>query len=356
MPPPAAPAPLEALFEQQAGACERLGSPFMARLLRVCGARLKPGTPVADRLIGWPDDATALGDATALRFAGALHALVLMQRDPALMAAYPPNDADDDMLWRAVANALVTHEMHMMTWLDSAPQTNEVRRSVAMLSAAQIVAQRFPGLPLRVSEIGASAGLNLYFDRYALALPDGSTRGAADPVITLQPDWSGPLPADAPFEIAERRGVDLNPLDPTETAARLRLRSYTWPDQPDRMARLDAALSIAKPCVDRADAALWLPERLAEPKPGQVDFVFHTIAWQYFPPEIDAACRKALEDAAARATPDAPFAHLSVETLRHGNGAEVALTLSTGGTPERLILGHMDPHGRRMEATPAIAG
>lgn len=337
---------LIALFDAQAEACERLGSPFMERMLRLCGQRLASGHPVTDRLLAWKGDPSALGDAIALRLAGALHALVLTGRDPGLAAAYPPHKTDDEALWSAIQSALTTHQDHVMEWLNNAPQTNEVRRSTAMIAATQILADRFPDLSLRASELGASAGLNLFFDRFALTLPDGSYRGASDPVVTLQPEWTGPLPPSAEVTVADRRGVDLNPLNPGDNEAQLRLKSYTWPDQPDRMARLEAALTIARPLVDRGDAGDWLARRLERPVPGMIDFVFHTIAWQYFPPATDAACRATLEAAGARATQDAPLAHLSVEAVKGRRLAEVRLELWPGdGTKHELILGEMNPHG-----------
>ncbi|MGI3169205.1 DUF2332 domain-containing protein [Pseudooceanicola sp. C21-150M6] len=344
---------LPELFVAQAGACGRLGSPFMDRMLHLCARNMPPDHEITRRLQSWPGDATALGAAIVLRFAGALHALVLRDLHPDLTAAYPPNTVDDTTLWSAIRAAMGRHQTEILHWLDSAPQTNEVRRSAAMIAAACLLAERCPGLPLRLSELGASAGLNLWFDHYALSLPVGTTRGAQDPVITLTPDWQGPLPPDLPFTIADRRGVDLNPLSPDDPQARLRLRSYTWPDQADRMARLDAALTIATPVVDRGDAGDWLHARLARPTPGQIDLVFHTIAWQYFPASTDAACRAALADAATRATPDTPLAHLWVEAAPDQKLASARLTLWTGAPePEILPLGQMDPHGRQFIAAP----
>lgn len=343
------------LFDRQAEACEALGSAFMGRLLRLCGARLAPGDPVSDRLLSWPGDTSAYGAAIALRLAGALHALVLMDRDAELTAAYPPNPATDDALWQAVQRAMTRHRDHMLHWLDSAPQTNEVRRAIAMISASHILAARFPGLPLRLSELGASAGLNLFFDRFALCLPDGTTRGPETPVLRLTPEWTGPLPPQRQVIISDRRGVDLNPLDPHDPQAVLRLRSYTWPDQPERMARLDAALSVATPVVDQGDAGDWLTTRLLAPAKGQIDLIYHTIAWQYFPAETDAACRAALTRAGDRATPDAPVAHLSVEAEPGRPGAALTLTIWQGGPPERIDLGRMSPHGIHIETRPPFA-
>lgn len=333
---------LRAHFRRQADACETLGSPFTARLLRLLAERMVPGRAVETRLFNWPE--ASLGpDAVALRLAGALHALVLMERDADLTDAYPPQDTDDDALWQALDAALDRHQGHILHWLDSAPQTNEVRRATALILGASAAVHHFPGLPLRVSELGASGGLNLNFDRYGLRLPGGYF-GPERPVLTLEPDWQGSPPHLHPFHIAERRGVDLKPVDPQDPDHVLRLKSYTWPDQPDRMERLAAALSVAGAPVDRGDAGAWLAARLTDPSPGQIDFLYHTIAWQYFPDETAQACRDTIDQAAARATADAPFAWLSFEMDDQSPGAPVILRLWPGDI--RLDLGRMDFHGR----------
>ncbi len=220
------------------------------------------------------------------------------------------------------------------------PKTNEVRRAAALILGASILAARFSGLPLRISELGASAGLNLNFDLYALS----GFHAPADPILTLTPEITGPLPAPHPFTIADRRGVDLNPLDPVNPADVLRLSSYIWPDQPARMARTRAALAAAGPAPDRGDAGAWLTGRLAIPAPGQIDLLYHTIAWQYFPPETIAACRAAIAGAAARATSDAPFAWLAFEGDGASPGAPVTLRIWPGNLT--IPLGRMDFHGR----------
>ena len=123
-------------FRIQSRACAGLGSPFMARLMGLAADRLAPGNPVADRVLGWPGDGGPSGASVPLRLAGALHALVLDGTEPELRAVYPPADTSDAALWDAVETAFVRHEARLLRWLDSPPQTNEVRRSAALLAAA----------------------------------------------------------------------------------------------------------------------------------------------------------------------------------------------------------------------------
>ncbi|MFC2969261.1 DUF2332 domain-containing protein [Acidimangrovimonas pyrenivorans] len=345
-----APVSLPEAFRLQARACAGLGSPFMARLLPLLADRLHPGTALTDRLFGWPRDLTARGDAVPLRLAGGLHALVLSGQDDALAAAYADwARLSDDALVGAVLEAMARHQAFLLDWLDNAPQTNEVRRAAALIAAGHWLADRF-GLPLVLSELGASAGLNLLWDRYALEI-DGHRYGPDAPVLTLTPDWDGPLPPQTAPEVTERRGVDLNPLAPG--ADRLRLLAYLWADQSDRLARTAAALDAAAqrpPPVDRGDAAGWAEARLAEPRPGALHLVYHTIAAQYFPAETRARLAAALQAAGARATPEAPLAHLAMEADEATPGAGLTLQTWPGGRTHAL--GRVDFHGRWLRWTP----
>ncbi|HCX11072.1 MAG TPA: DUF2332 domain-containing protein, partial [Hyphomonas sp.] len=99
---------------------------------------------------------------------------------------------------------------------------------------------------------------------------DGGTwqrPGASD--VTISTIWNGPEPAhlDAAPVIASRAACDLNPIDLTNEAAFLRLKSYTWPDQAGRLARLDAAAELARHMgvrVEQADAVDWLAQKLTK--------------------------------------------------------------------------------------------
>lgn len=332
---------VRAAFTRQAEACAALGSPFTARLCNLAAARLQPGTPVADRVLTWAGDPAPSADSVPLRLAGALHALRL--QDKALQAVYPPAEASDEALWHAVAQAFDAHADDILHWLDSPPQTNEVRRSAALLPVFARLWQMF-ALPLDLSELGASGGLNLRADQYRLSLP-GAGLGPEGSPVTLSPAWDGPPPHPALPAIRHRAGVDLNPLDPAQPAGALRLRAYLWADQADRLARTEAAIAIAAhhPArVTRADAADWLATALT-PRPGHTHLIFHTVAWQYFPAAVQTRAAALIRAAGAQATAAAPLAWFGMEA-DGGEGAALTLRTWPGGT--ETLLGRADFHGR----------
>ena len=315
----------------------------MGRLMPLLADRLQPTGAVARRVLDWPGDVGPGGQSVPLRLAGALHGLVLDGADPALAAAYPPNAVDDDTLFAAVEGALDRHETRVMAWLDQAPQTNEVRRAAALIPAIWWALGRFD-LPLVLSELGASAGLNLSLDRFALSA-GGGLHGAAVSAVRLAPDWAGPVPTPRDIRVVSRAGVDLNPLDAANPHDALRLSAYLWPDQPDRIARTEAAIALADTAPDKGDAAAWLADRLAMRHPGRLHVVYHTIAWQYFPPATQRAARTSLEAAGAKATPDAPLAHIAMEADGDPKGAGLTAQIWPGMDQPHL-LARVDYHGR----------
>jgi hypothetical protein len=321
----------------------------MGRLMALCGERLEPGTPVADRILAWEGDISPRGASVPLRLAGGLHALKRQGR-AGLDAVYPPNTADDDALWACVEAALVSEETFFQDWLDSPPQTNEVRRSAAIIPALHMLAAHFD-LPLHLSEIGCSGGLNLRADRFALTA-GGQRYGPQDARVHLTPDWKGPTPPAAAVTVAGRSGVDLRPVDPGHQAERL--LAYLWADQPDRMALTEAAIAeaMAHPAeISAMDALDWLPSALV-PKPGVLHVLFHTIAWQYLPESAQKKGDAMIEAAGARATRDAPLARLSMEN--DGPAAAVRLQVWPGGS--MALLGRACYHGRWVEWTrPSLA-
>ncbi|MGH6903185.1 MAG: DUF2332 domain-containing protein [Geminicoccaceae bacterium] len=332
-------------FQAQAAACAQRGSPFTARLLELAAERLDETRHVGRAILRWPGNPKA--DALALRLAAALHALVLSGVSPELAAVYPggPHSGNPAALGPALTRAFEAQGAVIADFLARPPQTNEVGRSAVLLGGFLSVAAE-TGLPLRLLELGASAGLNLFWDAYAYDLA-GAAWGPPDAPLRLCPDWQGTLPPLVPAVIRSRRGCDRTPLDPSDAGDRLRLRAYVWADQVDRRHRLEVALDLVAGSgvrVERADAAQWAEARLSERAPGEAVVLYHSIVWQYLPPAVKRRIAAAIERAAAGATSPCPLAWLRMEPARDARHAELRLTLWPGGH-ERL-LAEADYHGR----------
>ena len=153
-----------------------MGSPFTARLCTLAVHRLTPGTSVADRILDWPGDPRGRADALPLRLAGVLHGLVIEGRDPGLAAVYPPHHdaATDDALWSAITAALAAHAPYILARLSTARPRPTSRSAAPPSALGMLTVAAFTGLPLVTSELGASAGLNLSWDRFAYRFGDAA--------------------------------------------------------------------------------------------------------------------------------------------------------------------------------------
>lgn len=336
---------LQEAFRHQSISCATMGSPFMGQLLGLLADHWPQDTALARRLAQFEGDVGPAGHSLPLRVAGGLHALVLSGRAPELQALYPPEPTSDTDLLQGVLAAFAEHEAFLLDWIESPPQTNEVRRSAALMAGAAVAAEHFD-LPIFLSELGASGGLNLMWDRYALSLPGGALT-ADDPVLMLTPAWEGPMPPRHLPHVAERAGADLNPLDPADPQDLLRMTAYLWPDQPERLALTRAAAAIMDAPLHRGDAIDWLADRLGAAPAGHLHLIQHSVAWQYFPAEVQARGKELIETAGARASRDRPLAWMSMESdgdTTGGIGAALTLRLWPGDLT--LPLGRADFHGR----------
>lgn len=334
---------IRAHFRGQAVGCRQLGSPFTALVCELMAERLDRVSAFGRRIFDWPGEPRA--DALSLRAVGACNALARSGLDPALRAAYPPDAAEPELLWQALLAAIAKHDAFLTAYLDSAPQTNEVKRCSVLLGGALVIAQG-TGMALELLEIGASAGLNLGFERYRYEL--GSAEwGSREAPVTIRSQWNGPSPSlAAPLSVAARRACDLNPLDPSRKEDRERVLSYIWPDQADRVRATEAAFAAAAVApwrVEREDAASWVEARLVEAQAaGRARVLMHTIMWQYLPEPTKQRITAAMLRAGATATVDRPLYWLRMEA--DGDSAAVTLGQWPGGA-EREI-GRADYHGR----------
>lgn len=335
-------------FERQAKACADMGAPFTSNLCRLLGARLDETSALGRRVAAWPAD-SLWPDLVPLRCCAALNTLVRRGRAPGLAAFYPPNaPGDDDPFWSAIAATIADHDAEMTAFLDSPPQTNEVVRSAVLLGGFLTIAQA-TGRPLALYELGASAGLNLLFDRYAYDLGDGRTWGDPNSPVKIAAPWSGAAPAlDTRLQIASRQAVDLKPVDARANDDRERMLAYIWPEQTERLSRIEPALDMvaASDCrVARGDALAWLDAEMAGPPPdGVCRVVYHSVFLQYVPADLRDALRKKIAAIGEKATTATPFAWLSMESGADRMSCELRLTLWPGG--ERRKLADVDWHGR----------
>ena len=342
---------LYAVFTEAAHTCEAMGSPLTGQVVRLAADLIQPGAPLSDKMLSWPGDMRGTGDNLPIRLAGGLHALVLSGAAPELAQHYPPN-APGKGLSQAIAAALVDHADFLTRWIDNHPQTNEIARAAVLIATGAHLDARY-GLPIRLSELGASAGLNLRWDQFALELPDQQL-GPADALVRLRPNWNGPLPPNRAPTVTERMGVDLSPRSPDSPDDILRLRAYVWADQVNRMARLQAGLATAAKVpaeITQGDAIDWLEVRLKAPVPGTLHLIYHTVAWQYFPEASKKRGTALIEAAGAKVTPEAPLAWLSMEADGQSPGAGLTLRLWPGNAT--INLGRADFHGRWVDWAPA---
>jgi hypothetical protein len=135
------------------------------------------------------------------------------------------------------------------------------------------------------------------------------------------------------------------PLDLARDADRM--LAYLWPDQPERLARMEAAVALARadpPEVLAGDAADFLDRRLMLAE-GRAVVVFHSIAFQYFPDTAQARIRARMEAVGAAATPERPLAWLRFEADDPAASAPPTLRLRLWPEGIDRLLAAAHPHG-----------
>jgi len=335
-------------FQRQAVACEELGSPLYAELLRKLVDDYELGGVSTEVLAGREQDPGP--SALALRLLGSVHRLVLAGEVPELAVFYPSVGGEWDPVlgWEAFEQVLQARGGELRALLDQPPQTNEVGRSIALYGGLLQLAEEV-ALPMRLFEIGASGGLNLRADHFRFDLADGTSYGAVESPVVFRDAWSGRRIAPVPgLRIADRIGSDINPVNPLSEDGALTLTSYVWPDQAARLERLRGALAVAREVpadVRREDALSFL--RNVELSEGHVTVIWHSVMWQYLTSEDKVAADQAIGVLGERATRSAPLARLCFEPLRRTAGSRheflIALQVWPGGV--RRILGRAEPHG-----------
>lgn len=332
----------------QAGICGNIGSPFYSGFLEHIAADLEAGGPACELYARWGQTGlrSLYNDGVPIRVANTFNHLAMGEAAPELAAVWPrperPIDADG--AWAQARGAIGPHFDALSAFLDHEPQTNEVRRTSGLLGGFLTVAAE-TGLPLRSFEIGASAGLNQFWDRFRYQMGPVNWGDPASPVV-VDAAWTGGAPLLTPVKVVERGACDRRPTDLGDPVQRQRLLACIWPDMFDRLERSRRAIDLATALgvrVDAADALDWTRTQV-RPQAGAATVLFHSIFWQYLSRETQTDLAVAIEAIGAAATAEAPFAWLRFEPPPANMATvEVRLTLWPGGIERKLAEAH--PHG-----------
>ncbi len=250
--------------------------------------------------------------------------LEVVRRDPAVVG---------EQLWRST-------------------QTNEPGRSAVLQAVVRDLVE--PGQTMAVIDVGASAGINLFFDRFAVRARDDG-----DPLTLVCVD-EGAVDRDAPLpSVGARVGIDPSPLDLGDDDDRLWLKACLWPEERRRHERFDAIVEryrtwpsttlLEGGALERLEDALELSDD------DDVRVVVNTWSAFYFSEPERRAYYEALRALGATSN----VAWVSIEstlvawpgleevTDEGHRGASQVVTARPGEAPVRW--GWCHPHGRWVE-------
>jgi hypothetical protein len=220
-------------------------------------------------------------------------------------------------------------------------QTNEPGRCAVLLPLLARLHQ-----PLALLEVGAAAGLCLLPDRYAYDYGgQGAVHAGASPVLACRANAATPVPAQVP-DIAWRAGLDLNPVNLRDEQQVAWLEALVWPDQPERLERLRAAIAVARASgvrVMKGDLLDNLPSVLDQAPRGPTPVVFHSAVLAYVrdPARRAAFTRAVFDQGAVWICNEVPGAFPDIAERAARPGPPGSFLLSVNGNP----VAWTDPHG-----------
>lgn len=286
----------------------------------------------------WEGD--AIGAGLPLRILAGVNACVLKGRAPSLAFHYKKDLADlvlDDV-WIEFQRVLKSHQREIRERLAYPPQMNDVQRSAALLVGFLFVASKYR-MPLAIREIGASGGLNLWWDKFHYSF-GAANWGPSNSDVRLHAPFDGDLSIfDEHALVSSRSGCDIEPRDLSNPQDRTELESNIWPGQRERLASFRAAADIAskeEKVVVRSRADSWLELEFDQKRSGEVLVIFHSAMWDYMPFEERTKIEGMLDQAGKVATMDAPLAHISLEFPKNGRFQELKVRTWPSGE-EALI-------------------
>jgi hypothetical protein len=236
----------------------------------------------------------------------ALHDLALAGRAPALAAAYAAGDGD------AAARAAIDTLLEMTDSVVAIAvrrraRSNESGRCTVLYPAVAEAARRVEANVVGLIDVGCVAGLNLNVDRVGITYGNGQALGDPSSPVQLSSSVVGeqPIPRRTVPEVVARVGIDLDPVDVTDADEARWLRACLWPDQPERLARLEAEIALLAadpPLLMQGDAVEVLPDVFAEVPADALPVLTTTWTLSQLPLESRLRFLHALGEAAAGRT------------------------------------------------------
>jgi hypothetical protein len=262
----------------------------------------------------------------------ALHDLALAGRAPALATAYAAADGDaaagaaiDTLLRLSDSVVAIAGRRRMLTDANG--------RCAVLHPAIAEAARRVGANAVGLIDVSCAAGLNLNVDRVGITYSNGQSLGDLSSPVQLSSSIVGDrrVPTAPMPQVVARVGVDLDPVDVTDPDDARWLRACVWPDQPERLASLEAEIALAAtspPLLLRGDAVERLPDAFARVPADALPVVTTTWALSRFSLERRLRFLRRLDEAAAGRT----VAWVSAE------GVGVAPAVPTLG--DRRAFGH----------------
>lgn len=277
----------------------------------------------------------------ALRLLGGVHYLVL----------------GGEATWDDVLGALRRHREFLRRFVaEQAVQTNEVQRCWMLLPCFLEIVRRTGARTLDLIELGSSAGLLLYWDRYRYAYREGGW-GPADGLLELAGEERRPVPGSLLHEHAAVRGrvgIDLEPVDLTSEGGLRLLSAFVWADQHERLERLSRAADALRtdpPELVRGDFVELLPELLARRRDDALTVVLQVASSVYLSPDGRARLAETLREAGAHG----PLALVSTGQPQDGSADYWGLRITVWPDGSEETVANADFHAAWLDWLPASA-
>jgi hypothetical protein len=222
-------------------------------------------------------------------------------------------------------------------------QTNEVRRCSYLYPVFSHIYQ-LTNKPLALIEIGTSAGLQLFLDRYSYSYGTGEVHGNPHSDVHLSSLIKGDkaaLPEMGQFEVATRIGTDLHINDVRNTEDFLWLKALIWPEHLERRELFEKAASYVSNqtlSLIEGDGVEILRSLASEIPEDQVICVFHTHVANQMSVDTKGKLLEYIKEIGTRR----PIFHV----YNNIYDAKLHLDYHHGGKETLNTIGETDGHGR----------